>query len=528
MIEIMTSVLLSTLLLGISLLILVGVIVVLAIIYKDKKQVQHAVLRSHPLLGRIRYIAEKVSPEFKDYFGNNKHPFSKEDLITVVKQSKYLSNMSAFGTDRDYDAGGFFLNNSMFPVRDEEMRLDEEVSMADTKKYLIDKEGLFSREEHMIEHKQDRYLLRDEDAIILGKETCSSPFIVKGQVGMSAMSFGSIGSHGIRALSHGLGIAGGTWMNTGEGGLSNYHLEGGVDLIMQIGPGLFGVRNEDGSFNWEELKNKSLLPQVKAFEIKLAQGAKIMGGRMPGSKVTPEIAKIRGVVPWQDVDSPKRFKEFNNEKELLEFVTKIREVTGLPVGIKIVVGSEYSVDLLMYEIQSTGLHPDFITVDSGDGGSGKAPKSHMNSLGIGIKTSLPIVDRKLKDIGMRDKVKIIASGKLIHAERIAVALGLGADLVNTSRGMLLASGCLMTGQCHLNTCVAGIATTDPKLMNALVVDEKKYRVANYVLSLREELVSLASACGIDTPARFDKEHVVYVNQDGKIIDLFNVEKELVG
>jgi glutamate synthase (ferredoxin) len=524
MIEMITSVLLSVLVLGIFLLILVGVIVVLAIIYKDKHQDQHSILRTHPFLARVRYFAEKVSPEFKDYFGNVQQPFSKDDLVTVAKRAKYLSNMSAFGSERDYDAGGFFLNNSMFPVPDEDMKLDTEVDKSSTKKYLIDKEGLFSRDEHMVEHKQDRYLLKDEDAIILGKDSCEYPFKVKGQIGMSAMSYGSIGSHGIRALSHGLSIAGGTWMNTGEGGLSNYHLEGGVDLIMQIGPGKFGVRHPDGSFNWEELKNKSEIPQVKAFEIKLAQGAKIMGGRLPGAKVTPEIALIRGVEPWQDVDSPKRFDEFSNEKELLEFVTKIREVTGKPVGIKIVVGSEASVDSLMWQMKATGLNPDFITVDSGDGGSGKAPKSHMNSLGIGIKTSLPIVDRKLKDIGLRDKVKIIASGKLIHSERVAVALALGADLVNTSRGMMMASGCIFAGVCDKNTCPVGLATTDPKLMQGLVVDEKKYRVANYVLSLREELFSLASACGIDTPAHFDKEHIVYVNQEGKIVDLFHVEK----
>lgn len=515
--------------LGIFIIVLlVGSLIVIDMIRKDKTQEQHSVLRLHPFVARVRYFAEKISPEIKDYFGDIKNPFSKQDFITVVKQSKYISNMTAFGTDRDFDAGGFFLKNSMFPVRDEDMRKDEEVGMADTKKYLIDKDGLFSREEHMEAVQQERFLLKDEDAVILGENTCSFPFMVKGLVGMSAMSYGSIGRHGIQALSKGLGIAGGTWMNTGEGGLSDYHLEGGVDLIVQIGPAKFGFRNLDGSFNWEELKKKSALPQVKAFELKLAQGAKIMGGRMPGAKVTPEIAAIRGVKPWQDVDSPKRFEEFNNEIELLEFLTRIREATGKPVGIKIVLGGEDSIDPLIYEMKRSGLHPDFITVDSSSGGSGKAPRSHMNSLGLDIKTSLPLVDFKLKESGLRNNIKIIASGKLIHAERIAVALGLGADLVNTSRGMMMASGCIMTGECDKNTCVVGLATTDEDLMKALVVDEKKYRVANYVLSLRSELYSLASACGIDTPVNFDKEHVVYVDSNGKIKNITLEEYEIIG
>lgn len=497
------------------------------ITYIDKKQTQHSVLRTHPFLARVRYIAEKISPEFKDYFGNNKQPFSKSDLVTVVKSSKYLSNVISFGSERDYDAGGFFLKNSMFPIRDNDM-VKEDKSV-DTKKYVIDSEGLFTRKEHMVEHQQNSYLLDDKDAIVIGDSTSKFPFKVKGQVGMSAMSFGSIGRNGIQAFSHGLGIAGGTWMNTGEGGLSDYHLEGGVDIIFQIGPAKFGLRNLDGTFSWDLLAEKSKIPQVKAYEIKLAQGAKIMGGKIPGSKVNEEVAKIRGVEPWKDLNSPKRFDEFNNEKEMLEFLAKIREVSGKPVGIKVVVGGEDSLDKLIEQIYLTGLYPDFITVDSGDGGSGSAPSSHMNSLGLSVKVALPIVDRKLKSIGMRDKIKIIASGKLIHPERVAVALALGADLVNTGRGLMLASGCIMAGICSTNNCPVGLATTNPKLMDGLVVEEKKYRVANYILSLRQELYSLASACGIDSPAKFSSEHVVYVDGEGNIKDINKLieEKKLV-
>lgn len=381
---------------------------------------------------------------------------------------------------------------------------------------MIDKEGLFTRNEHMEDHVQGRYLLKEEDAVILGETTCREPFKVRSVFGMSGMSYGALSKSAIRALSLGLGNAGGTWMNTGEGGLTDYHLEGGVDIICQIGPAKFGFRNEDGSFSWEKTREVARIPQVKAFEIKLAQGAKIRGGKISGVKVTPEVAKIRGVEPWKDIESPNRFDEFSNDRELLEFIQRLREETGKPVGIKIVVGGKDSLDELLWQMRETGIHPDFISVDGGEGGTGSAPKAMMDSVGLPIRKAIVIVDDKLKEYGFRDRVKIIASGKMISADRIAVALSLGADLVQIARGFMMSLGCIGAMHCHNGKCPVGITTHDPELEKALVVDEKKYRVTNYVLSLRKDLFDLAAACGIDTPTKFSREHVVYITEDGKV------------
>lgn len=529
MIETFVVLMISLLCIGLIFLIMTGILVLLFLYYKDKKQEQSSVLRNHPLLARVRYIAEKISPEIKDYFGDKKQPISKDDYVALVKSSKYISTMTSFGTEKDYDIGGYFLKNAMFPVRDEDMKMDREVDKANTRKYIIDKEGLFSRKEHMEDTIHERHLLADEDVIVLGSKTCRYPFVLKGQVGMSAMSYGSLGENAISALGQGIYISGGehgggSWMNTGEGGVSNYHLESGADLIVQIGPAKFGFRTKDGDFDWDELKRKSMFPQVKAFEIKLAQGAKVMGGRIDGAKVTPSVAEIRGVEPWKDINSPKRFDEFTNEEEMLGFIDKIRKVTGKPVGIKIVMGGEDSIDKLIEVMDGTNIIVDFITVDSSSGGSGKAPRSHMQALGTEIKTAIPIVDRKLKEAGLREDIKLIASGKLINAESIAVALALGSDLINTGRGFLVTIGCILALDCASGRCVTGVATTDSKLQRALVVDEKKYRVANYILSLREELYSLASACGIDSPVKFSKEHLTYVGSNGKVVDIDDYKK----
>ncbi|MCK1982766.1 MULTISPECIES: FMN-binding glutamate synthase family protein [Peribacillus] len=485
---------------------------------KDDTQKQHSILRNFPLIGRIRYMTEQIGPELRQYlFENNNEgtPFSRKEFEDVVKAGKYKERLIGFGSERDFNEAGYYIRNSMFPNLREEMRIDNSQKI-NTKVYEVDEEGLFTRKEQREDRQIDPYFLRDEDAVIIGGDTCRNPFKLKGLVGQSAMSYGALGENAITALSRGLGLAGGTWMNTGEGGLSKYHLSGNPDIMMQIGPGLFGVRTPGGEFSWEEFKKKSEIEQVKAFEIKLAQGAKIRGGHIEGQKVTEEIAQIRLVEPGQTINSPNRFYEFKNFNELFDFVERMRDIGGKPIGIKIVVGDLDALEEMTKTMRDTGKGPDFITVDGGEGGTGATYQELADAVGLPIMSALPLVDEMLKKYGVRKRVKLIASGKLTSPDKVAVALAMGADLVNIARGFMISVGCIMAEICHTNHCPAGVATTDSKLQEGLVIEEKQYRVANYVISLREGLFNLAAAAGIDTPTKFERKHIVHKDEWGRV------------
>src|SRR5699024_1875613 len=403
---------------------------------------------------------------------------------------------------------GYFVRNDMFPKLTEEMAVDNN-TIALTKRYLLLREPLFTgHEEELEEDSSIAYLLEDKDAIVIGPQT-KHPFVAKGIIGMSAMSYGSLGKNAITALSKGLGMAQGSWMNTGEGGLSPFHLEGNVDIIMQIGPALFGIRDEEGNLDKEELKRKSEIPQVKAFEVKLAQGAKARGGHIDAEKVTPEIAEIRKVVPYESSDSPNRFKQCEDVPSLMKFIRLVRETTDMPVGVKLVVGGTDSIEPLAKHMQETGEGPDFITVDGSEGGTGASYQELIDSVGLPIRSALPILHETLKKHGVRDQVKIIASAKMFTPDRIAIALAMGADMVNIARGFMISAGCIQTLKCHTNTCPVGVATTDPKLEQALVVDEKKHRIANYLLSLRKGLFRISAAAGLDSPVHFSEKNIMY-------------------
>ncbi|MFB5933585.1 FMN-binding glutamate synthase family protein [Peribacillus frigoritolerans] len=485
---------------------------------KDDTQKQHSILRNFPLIGRIRYMTEQIGPELRQYlFENNNEgtPFSRKEFEDVVKAGKYKERLIGFGSERDFNEAGYYIRNSMFPNLREELRIDNSQKI-NTKVYEVDEEGLLSRKEKREDRQIEPYFLRDEDAVIIGGDTCRNPFKLKGLVGQSAMSYGALGENAITALSRGLGLAGGTWMNTGEGGLSKYHLSGNPDIMMQIGPGLFGVRTPGGEFSWEEFKKKSEIGQVKAFEIKLAQGAKIRGGHIEGQKVTEEIVQIRLVEPGQTINSPNRFYEFKNFNELFEFVERMRDVGGKPIGIKIVVGDLDALEEMTKTMRDTGKGPDFITVDGGEGGTGATYQELADAVGLPIMSALPLVDEMLKKYGVRNRVKLIASGKLTSPDKVAVALAMGADLVNIARGFMISVGCIMAEICHTNHCPAGVATTDSKLQEGLVIEEKQYRVANYVISLREGLFNLAAAAGIDTPTKFERKHIVHKDEWGRV------------
>ena len=501
-------------------LVVLPITIAVFLYFYDRRQKQHAILRNYPILGRVRYMLEKTGPELRQYLfddDNDGEPFNREEYLHMVMPGKYLNSVIGFGSKRDFNEAGYFIRNAMFTKQNEEMRVDNE-GLVDTMRYVMDADNLFSRKEHREELTARPWLLPEEDAIVIGPN-CRQPFHVRSMLGQSAMSYGALGENAISALSKGIGMAQGAWMNTGEGGLSQHHLVGGADIIAQIGSGLFGFRTEDGEFSWERLREKADIPQVKAFEIKLAQGAKMRGGHVEGAKVTEEIAAIRNVEPYKTINSPNRFHQFDDYPTLFDFIEKIRAHSGKPVGIKVVIGSEQDAEELASFMQKTGLGPDHISLDGGEGGSGATYQDLADSVGLPLRSSLILLDNALKKYGVRDRVKIIASGKITTPDRAAIALSMGADLVQIARGFMISVGCIMAHKCHTNTCPAGVATTDKKLQQGLVVEEKKYRVTNYILTMREGLFRIAAAAGLDSPTKFDRQHVVYKDARGRVFPI---------
>ncbi|AQQ52372.1 FMN-binding glutamate synthase family protein [Planococcus lenghuensis] len=503
----------------------------IAYIYeKDDRQKQHAILRNFPLLGRVRYVTEKIGPELRQYLFENDNegkPFSRLQYQHVVKAGKYNERLIGFGSNRDFKEDGYYIRNTLFPKLRTELLVDN-TNKINTQKYVIDHEGLMSRKEHPEEVQIDPYLLTDEDAIVLGEKTCREPFRIKGQVGMSAMSYGALGENAITALSKGIGMAGGSWMNTGEGGISDHHLAGGVDLMMQIGPGMFGVRTPAGEFSMDAFKEKAAMPQVKAFEVKLAQGAKTRGGHLEGQKVTEEIARIRLIEPGKTVNSPNRFIEFDTFPKLFDFIEELREVGGKPVGMKIVVGDLEGLEEMVQQLKERGQGPDFITIDGGEGGTGATYQELADSVGLPIMTALPVVDEMLRKYEIRDRYRLIAAGKLITPDKAAIALAMGADLINIARGFMISVGCIMAEVCHTNRCPVGVATTDPELQTGLVVEEKMYRVTNYISSMRAGLFNVAAAAGVESPTQLERKHIIYKDEQGRLLSVGSMIEKISG
>ncbi len=523
------------------LLIFMGVTIYLFILYRkfykmDITQEQHAIRRNYPVVSRIRYFMEKIAPEIKQYIldGDNEgKPFSRVDFQQIVKMAKYGKNIISFGSKRDFDQPNqFYLRNAFFPKQISDLEADN-TEWIKTKVYVEEPpkkqneltkylELFFPRSEKFVEKEVKPWLYNDRDAIILGKDTCRHPFVIKSPVGMSGMSYGALGENAIEALGYGLKDAG-SFMNTGEGGISPFHLKTGVDLIVQIGPAKFGFRNKDGSFSWEELRKKAQYEQVRAFELKLGQGAKIRGGHLEGSKVTPLVAEIRGVEPWKTISSSNRFDEFHDYDSMFDFIEKIRDVSGKPVGIKIVIGSDETFEEFVKYMAENQRYPDYIAIDGGEGGTGATYQAMADTLGLPVKPALMIARELLEKYNIRDRVKLFVSGKLFSPDRVAIALALGADVVVIARGLMISVGCIAAGICATGNCPVGVATTNPDLQKALVVDEKRYRVTNYVTNLREELFALAASAGLTSPRQFKPEHVVYVDSRFQAVNMKNLQ-----
>jgi glutamate synthase (ferredoxin) len=485
--------------------------------WSDRRQTQHAVLRAFPLLGRLRYLLEHIGPELRQYLFDGDSvgkPFSRAEFLSVVFASKYLSTLISFGSKRDFDQPGWYLRNATFPTLAGELAVDARPALA-TRRYLTRHEGLFHREEELQDALVAPWTLGAAHAIEIGAGL-AQPWLVRGQLGVSGMSYGALGGNAIRAIAEGVAMATGSWINTGEGGLSEHHLAGGGDVIFQIGPGCFGVRDAAGRFCWDELQRKAELAQLRGFELKLHQGAKLRGGHLEGSKVTPEIAALRGVEPWKSVDSPNRFPFLGDVGALLDHVAKMRGTTGKPVGVKIVIGGPGDADALAAAIARRGDGPDWITVDGGEGGSGATYQEMADSVGLPVRSAIVVLDDALRAHGVRERVRVIASGKLFSADRAALALALGADLVQVARAFMIAVGCIQAQKCHTNRCPAGVATTDPKRMRALAVEEKRWRAMNFVIATRAALTSLAGAAGLASPTQFERRHAVYRDALGRV------------
>jgi glutamate synthase domain-containing protein 2 len=357
-------------------------------------------------------------------------------------------------------------------------------------------------------------------AITIGPD-CKHPYTTGSLFNISGMSYGALSRPAVLALSAGAAKSG-CWMNTGEGGLSPFHLEGGADLVFQIGTAKYGVRDEHGHLSDNKLREVAAHAQVKMFEIKLSQGAKPgKGGILPGLKVTAEIAAIRGIPAGQDSISPNRHPDINSVSDLLDMIDHIRTVTGKPVGFKAVIGAYGWLDELFAEINKRGQTsaPDFITIDSADGGTGAAPMSLMDYMGLPIRESLPLVADKLLAYGLKDRVKLIASGKLINPAEVAWALCVGADFIVSARGFMFSLGCIQALHCNKNTCPTGITTHNPRLQKGLNPTAKAERVANYVRNMVYEVGTIAHSCGAREPRQLRRFHARIVTEDGRSISL---------
>ena len=474
----------------VSLGVFVVLVITLLLVYwyvRDITQKRHTVLRNFPIVGHLRFFFENLGEYFRQYFflgDREEMPFNRATRAWIYRMAKNEGGILGFGSTYDLtQPGALVFVNAAFPVL----------------------EG-----DHL-----------PTPPVVIGDGWCNQPFTAKSVINVSGMSYGAISKPAVRALSHGAGMAG-CYMDTGEGGLSPYHLEGGCDVIYQIGTAKYGVRDEHGKLDPAKLREMAAHENVRAFEIKLSQGAKPgKGGVLPAAKVTEEIARIRGIPFGKDSLSPNRHPETGNMDELLDMVVLVREITGKPVGIKTAIGGWQFMHELAEAVNRRGLYtaPDFLTVDGGEGGSGAAPQALADHMALSITESLPRVVDALIETGLRDRIKVIASGKLSTPARVAWALACGADLINTARGYMFSLGCIQALRCHQNTCPTGITTHNEALQRGLVVEDKAGRVANYTVNMNKEVEMIAHACGLKHPREFKREHVRIVQPNGQSMAL---------
>lgn len=431
----------------------------------DMIQSKHSIAKNFPVLGRLRFFMEDLRPKIYQYFvesDTSGTPFNRLNRSLIYQRAKNVDDSVPFGTQLDvYQNGYEWLNHSISAFHSEDLNLTPRVTV--------------------------------------GGPDCTQPYSAS-VYNVSAMSFGSLSENAILALNGGAKL-GNFAHNTGEGGLSDHHLKPGGDLIWQIGTGYFSCRNADGTFNDAAFKDRARLPQVKMIEIKMSQGAKPgHGGILPARKVTEEIARIRMVGMGHDVISPPVHSAFSNPLEMMAFIKKLRELSGgKPIGFKLCIGNKCEFIAICKAMLLTGIYPDFITVDGGEGGTGAAPQEFSNAVGMPLRDALAFVHDILTGFDLRKHVRIIASGKITSGFDMVKNFALGADMCNVARGMMFALGCIQALECHKNTCPTGIATQNPSLTVGLDVTDKKVRVFNFHRTTVSSAVQLIGAAGLKHP-----------------------------
>ncbi|MFV2060045.1 MAG: FMN-binding glutamate synthase family protein [Gammaproteobacteria bacterium] len=465
---------------GFAVILIVAVIAIIFMYIQDVTQQTHTIRRNYPVIGRLRYVFERQGEFFRQYFfahDRQEQPFNRATRAWVYRTAKGLGGLIGFGSTNDLrEPGSHIFISAPFPLLVEEY---EKIP-----------------------------------SLIIGPD-CAKPFEAKNVFNISGMSYGALSKPAVQALSHGAAKAG-IWMNTGEGGLSPYHLEGGCDIIFQIGTAKYGVRDLEGNLSDEKLLD--VAQHVKAFEIKLSQGAKPgRGGVLPAKKVTEDIAQIRGIPVNKTSSSPNRHKDIGNPEELLKSIHHIRELTGRPVGFKTVIGSTEFPRLLCKEIDKLGVEyaPDFITVDGGEGGTGAAPQLLADHVGLPLSESLIILVDSLIEAGLKERVKVIASGKLITSAKVAWALCMGADFAVSARGFMFSLGCIQSLACNKDSCPTGITTHNKRLQKGLVVSQKSGRVAQYAHWMNHEINLLAHSCGLPHAREFRRKNIRMVQMPGR-------------
>ena len=439
----------------------------------DSYQMGHAIMRNFPIFGRFRWVMESLRPYVQQYFiesDTDGTPISRMYRNIVYQRSKNSRDTIPFGTQLDtYRTGYEWISHSLGALKVEDVDCSPRIKV--------------------------------------GGKQCQKPYYAS-ILNISAMSFGSLSKPALQALNKGASL-GGFYHNTGEGGVSPYHLEYGADVVWQIGTGYFGCRDENGNFDAEKFTKQAAHEAIKMIEIKLSQGAKPgHGGILPAAKNSPEIAEIRGVEAGTQVDSPPYHKAFTTPEELVKFIAKLRDLSGgKPIGFKLAVGRKSEFIAICKAMVAFDIAPDFITVDGGEGGTGAAPLEYSNSIGSPLREALALVDDCLTGYGLRNEVKVIASGKIISGFHLVKNLALGADICNSARGMMMALGCVQSLSCNTNHCPTGIATQNPKLSRGLVVRDKSERVFQFHKKTVLATLDILSSAGLAKPQDVNRTHI---------------------
>ncbi|KIA86298.1 FMN-binding glutamate synthase family protein [Flavobacterium sp. AED] len=467
----------------VGLFLLVFLLILLLIGYANSIQQKHAILRNFPVLGYFRYLFETIAPEIQQYFierSTDGKPFSRNQRTLAYQRAKNIDATTPFGTQLNLNQSSYEgIKHSIFPAK-----VNEELPR-----------------------------------VLVGGQDCTQPYSAS-LLNISAMSFGSLSQNAIMALNKGA-LKGKFYHNTGEGGLTEFHQQGG-DITWQIGTGYFGCRDDRGGFDGGKFAEKANLPEVKMIEIKLSQGAKPgHGGVLPAAKNTVEIAKIRGVQPHTTILSPPGHAAFSDTKGLIEFIAKLRLLSnGKPIGFKLCIGETSEFETICQEMITQNCFPDFITVDGAEGGTGAAPLEFADGVGMPFEPALIFVNKTLVRFGIRDKIRIICSGKIISGYSILRAVALGADMCNCARGFMFSLGCIQALRCNNNTCPTGVATQDKMLIKGLVVTDKSERVFHFHKNTLHAANELLAAAGKKSFADVDINIFMRGDEFAHLSDLY--------